>query len=50
MQCPVRLNDEDRFNRLASIFRDGDVVFAYPGIAQPVIDAYQIGNSPTAGP
>jgi arabinogalactan endo-1,4-beta-galactosidase len=25
-------------------------MFAYPGIAQPVIDAYQVGNAPTAGP
>ena len=25
-------------------------MFAYPGIAQPVIDAYQIGTTPTAGP
>jgi arabinogalactan endo-1,4-beta-galactosidase len=40
---------------LGVFYWDGDSysyqgMFAYPGIAQPVIDAYQIGNAPTAGP
>jgi arabinogalactan endo-1,4-beta-galactosidase len=39
---------------LGVFYWDGDStsyngMFAYPGIAQPVIDAYQIGNTPTAG-
>ncbi|HEY1624266.1 MAG TPA: glycosyl hydrolase 53 family protein [Streptosporangiaceae bacterium] len=40
---------------LGVFYWDGDSysyqgMFASPGIAQPVIDAYQIGNAPTAGP
>jgi arabinogalactan endo-1,4-beta-galactosidase len=40
---------------LGVFYWDGDSysyegMFAYPGIAQPVIDAYQIGNALTAGP
>ena len=40
---------------LGVFYWDGDSysyqgMFAYPGIAQPVIDAYQIGTTPTAGP
>lgn len=39
---------------LGAFYWDGDStgyegMFAYPGVAQPVIDAYQIGATPTAG-
>jgi len=37
----------DRFHKYVMISEDQ---FACPGIAQPVIDACQIGSTPTAGP